>query len=335
MYIRGQFTVFFPQNQLFLSSNYLFYLDIILYTSKNKAFSFIPPFFHKVSHNRVYIFVYLVVSVIIFMVYLYQKVMGENFQKSSPKTVLAGIALVLITTISGCSQKKENEISLEIKNVQSTGSNGQYKVMGSTNLPKASRIAIAAVRYLRPANEQQTIDSNADLNINRSILDRQVIKVNEKGEWEANLNIWQVAANGSYQEVWQMNQGQTALTPESDVTFTATFDPGSQADITEKPSEKASNQKIEESQPQIQELEGKSLRFTNQGEKYVQTSLSQSVSLPIAKTTPPQQQTEDINGGWGDRYIIKPEAIASGTAPLPPTKSRQTTAPLTASEYLR
>ncbi|PAX45758.1 hypothetical protein [Brunnivagina elsteri] len=257
--------------------------------------------------------------------------MSESFQKFWTKTVLTGISLVLLATSYGCTQKAENEVKLEIKNVQSTGSNGQYKVIGSTNLPKASRIAIAAVRYLRPANEEQTIDSNTDININRSILDRQVIKVNDKGEWEANLNIWQVTPNGSYQEVWQVNQAQTTLTPESDVTFTATFDPGSQANITEKPS----NEKIQESQPQIQELEGKSLRFSDNGEKYVQASLSQSVSLPIAKTTPPQQQAEDINGGWGDRYIIKPEAIASGSAPAPPTKSRQNTAPLKASEFLR
>ncbi len=269
------------------------------------------------------------------MVYLYQRRMCESFQKFSTKTVLTGIVLVLLATNYGCTQKTENEVSLEIKNVQSIASNGQYKVIGSTNLPKASRIAIAAVRYLRPANAEQSIDSNADLNVNRSILDRQIIRVNDKGEWEANLNIWQVAPNGSYQEVWQVNQAQTTLTPESDVTFTATFDPGSQADITEKPSEKPGNQKIPESQPQIQELEGKSLRFSDNGEKYVQASLSQSVSLPITKTTPPQQQAEDINGGWGDRYIIKPEAIASGSIPAPPTKSRQTTAPLKAAEFLR
>jgi hypothetical protein len=269
------------------------------------------------------------------MFYLDQKRMGESFHKFSTKTVVTGICLVLLATNYGCTQKAKKEVSLEIKNVQSTGSNGQYKVIGSTNLPKTSRIAIAAVRYLRPANAEQTIDSNADLNVNRSILDRQVIRVNDKGEWEANLNIWRVAPNGSYQEVWQANQVQTTLTPESDVTFTATFDPGSQADTTEKPSEKTSNQQVQESQPEIQELEGKSLRFSDKGEKYVQASLSQSVSLPIAKTTPPQQQAEDINGGWGDRYIIKPEAIASGTVLSPPTKSRQTTAPLTALEYLR
>lgn len=273
------------------------------------------------------------------MVYIYHKPMVENFQKFSTKTVLTAIFLVSLATNYGCTQKPENEVNLEIKNVQSTGSNGQYKVAGSTNLPKASRIAIAAVRYLHPADKEQSIDSDTDLNVNRSILDRQIVRVNEKGEWEANLNIWQVAPSGSYQEVWQSNQLQTTLTPESDVTFTATFDSGSQADIAEKPSEKSSEkpneQKLQESQPEIQVLEGKSLRFTNQGEKYVQASLSQSVPLPIAKTTPPQQQAEDINGGWGDRYIIKPEAIASGTVPPPPTKSRQTTAPLSALEMLR
>ncbi|BAZ38756.1 hypothetical protein NIES4101_46980 [Calothrix sp. NIES-4101] len=266
---------------------------------------------------------------------LAQRHIDKSFQKSSTITVLTWVSLVLLATSYGCTQKPQNEVSLEIKNVQSVGSNGEYKVIGSTSLPKSSRIAIAAVRYLRPNNRQQNIDSNVDLNINRSILDRRIVQVNDKGEWEADLNLWQVAPDGSYQEVWQVNQSQTALTPQEDVTFTATFDLESQVDIAEKILDQPNEQASQADRLNIPELEGKSLRFSDLGEKYVQASLSQSISLPAAKTVPPIPQAEDINGGWGDRYLIKPEATVSGFAPSPPTKSRQTTAPLSAAEFLR
>ncbi|MEA5570127.1 hypothetical protein [Calothrix sp. UHCC 0171] len=266
---------------------------------------------------------------------LYQRHIGNSFQKSSTITVLTWVSLVLLTTSYGCTQKPQSEVSLEIKNIQSVGSNGEYKVIGSTSLPKSSRIAIAAVRYLRPNNKQENIGSNVDLNINRSILDRRIVQVNDKGEWEADLNLWQVAPDGSYQEVWQVNQSQTALIPQNDVTFTATFDLESQANMAEITIDKPNEQQSQATQLKIPELEGKSLRFSELGEKYVQASLSQSISLPAAKTVPPIPQAEDINGGWGDRYLIKPETVASGFAPSPPTKSRQTTAPLSASEFLR
>lgn len=245
----------------------------------------------------------------------------------SPKVSLFAVtSLALLLT--SCTYKPQNEVRLEIKNVQSAGSNGMYKISGNTNLPESSQIAIAAVRYLSPAEAQQIIGSSPDPNTNRSILDRQIVEV-KQGEWEADLNLWQVSPDGSYRETWQGNQFQTKLTPESDVTFNVTFDPGSQSQKLEKSVES------EPLQPQVQQLEGKSLRFTNQGEKYVQASQSLSIPLPTGKTVPPRLQPEDVNDGWGNRYEIRSQTLASGSTLLPPTKSRQTNAPLSAQEFLR
>lgn len=250
-----------------------------------------------------------------------------RFRKYTAKALLTLTSLVLLVTNYGCTQKAQDEVKLEIKNVQAAGGNGVYTITGETNLPESSQVAITAVRYLS-SSEPQTV--GADLDADRSILDRKIVEV-KQGKWEANLNIWQVAPDGSYKEIWQKNLQLSKQTPESDVTFTATFDPQSQTPRIQN----QENQTSVESAPQVQLLEGKSLRFTNQGERYVQASLSQEIPLPALKTVPPQQLAEDINDGWGNRYIIQPESIASTFTPPQIGKSRQTTAPLSAREFLR
>ncbi|AFZ01986.1 hypothetical protein [Calothrix sp. PCC 6303] len=249
--------------------------------------------------------------------------------------LLTATGLVLMVTSTGCSQKTP-PTQLEIKNVQSVDSQGTYKVTGSTNLPDSSKIAIAAVRYLRPTQTQQVSVSNSETDINRSILVRQFAKV-KGGQWEADLNIWQVSPDGRYQEAWQTNQSQIQLTPENDISFIATFDPQSQL-VTSETSEQTENQSIDEKtekQPLVKNLEGKSLRFTNEGEKYIQASQVISVAIPTAKTTPPGLKPEDINGGWGNRFQIQSQSTSAGITPLPLNKSRKTDAPLTPAEFLR
>ncbi|BAZ12958.1 hypothetical protein NIES4071_47920 [Calothrix sp. NIES-4071] len=249
------------------------------------------------------------------------------FRKYTTRSLLTVISLVLVVTNYGCTQKAQNEVKLEIKNLQPAGGNGVYKVAGSTNLPESSQVAITAVRYLS-SNETQTVD--ADLDADRSILDRKIVEV-KQGQWEADLNIWQVSPDGSYKETWQKNQLTSKQTPQNEVTFTVTFDPQSQVPRTQN----QNSQTSVDSAPEFQSLEGKLLRFTNQGERYVQASQSISIPLPFGKTVPPQQLAEDVNDGWGNRYIIQPETVASTFTPPQVSKSRQTTAPLSTSEFLR
>lgn len=263
------------------------------------------------------------------------QIFANKLGKLSRCKLLAVTTLVLMVTSSGCSQKTP-PTQLEIKNVQSLDSQGSYKVTGSTNLPDSSKIAIAAVRYLRPTQTQQASVSNSDTDTNRSILVRQFAKV-KGGQWEADLNLWQILPDGRYQEAWQTNQSQVKLTPENDVSFIATFDPQSQL-VASETSEQIENQSIDDTsrkQPLVKNLEGKSLRFTNEGEKYIQASQVVSVIIPASKTTPPGLKPEDVNGGWGNRFQIQPQSPSAGITPLPLSKSRQTDAPLAAAEFLR
>ncbi len=167
---------------------------------------------------------------------------------------------------------------------------------------------------------------NNDANTNRSILARQIVEV-KQGQWQADLNLWQVAPNGSFQEIWQANQAQLKLTPENGVTFIATFDPAGQG--------QKSKQTSKQPKPENQKLEGKLLRFTNEGETYMQASQILSIPLPVGKTIPPRPQPEDLNGGWGTRYQIPPQSIASKVTLRTQAKFRQTNAPLTPAEFLR
>ncbi|MBF2016598.1 MAG: hypothetical protein IGS23_15640 [Rivularia sp. T60_A2020_040] len=240
--------------------------------------------------------------------------------------VVIASSMVLLVT-SGCVNKSLNEVQLEIQGIQREDSNGLYKVIGSTNLPESSRIAVTAVRYLRsiPANTEEIIDDNQ--NINRSILARQIVEV-KQGKWQADLNLWQVAPNGNFQEVWQLNRNDKKLAPENEVSFIATFDAQAQLLSSDK-------QNSQQSIPQYQNLEGKSLRFTNEGEKYVQASQYRSIPLPVGKTVAPRLEPEDFNHGWGNRYQIQTQPQDS-TPILPPlTKSQQTSFPLVTSEFLR
>ncbi|BAY20968.1 hypothetical protein NIES2100_07120 [Calothrix sp. NIES-2100] len=248
-----------------------------------------------------------------------------NLFAASP---LVFACLMLLFSNYGCVQKAPVETQLEIQNVQSSESDILYKITGSTNLPESSRITVSAVRYLRPTAGQPGVLLNSNTSNKLSILARQVVQV-KQGKWQADLNLWQVAPDGSFEEVWQANQTQMKLMPESGVTFIATFDPAGQW-------EQSDNLKSEEKlKLENQELEGKLVRFTNEGEKYAQASQTLLISPPTAKTTPPLPQAEDLNGGWGNRYQILPEPKITTTTLIPPAKSRQTNASLLPSEFMR
>jgi hypothetical protein len=245
---------------------------------------------------------------------------------TAPPLVIA--CLILLLSNYGCVKKAQVQTQLEIQNVQAEQSNALYKITGSTNLPESSRITVAAVRYLRPTAGQSGGLLNSNTSTKLSILARQIVEV-KQGKWQADLNLLQVAPDGSFEEVWQANQTQMKLTPESGVTFIATFDPGSQWEQSDN------SQSEEKLKPENQELEGKLVRFTNEGEKYAQASQTLLIPLPTGKTTPPRPLPEDVNGGWGNRYQILPESKITRTTSIPPAKSRQTNASLLSSEFLR
>ncbi|WP_334991046.1 hypothetical protein [Nostoc sp.] len=237
---------------------------------------------------------------------------------------------MLLAANYGCVQKAQENVEMKIGDIQPISSKGIYNVVGSSNLPESSKITVAAVRYLRPVSGQTEALLNSDTSINRSILARQIVEV-KQGQWKAALNLWQVSPDGSFQEVWQANLAQIRLFPEGSVTFVAIFDPATQS---EQP-DNQNSQKLKSENQQLEKLESKLIRFTNEGEKYLQVSQTLTVPLPTEKTIPPRQQPEDLNGGWGNRYQIPPQSIASKSTLAPPIKNRQTNAYLTPSEFLR
>ncbi len=247
-----------------------------------------------------------------------------------PANLQVAICLMLLAASYGCVQKAQEKVEMQIVNVQPISSKGVYNVVGSSNLPESSKITVAAVRYLRPVSGQAEVLPNSDMNTNRSILARQIVEV-KQGQWEAALNLWQVSPNGSFQEVWQVNPAQIRLFPEGDVKFVAIFDPASQWEQ----SDNQNSQKLNSENQQLEKLESKLIRFTNEGEKYLQVSQTLTIPLPTGKTIPPRLQPEDLNGGWGNRYQIPPQSIVSKTTLLPPGKNRQTNASVTPPEFLR
>ncbi|MEH2122556.1 hypothetical protein [Nostoc sp.] len=261
------------------------------------------------------------------------KTIFPRFKALSTANLQAAICLMLLAASYGCVQKAQEKVGMEIRNVQPISGKGVYNVVGSTNLPESSKITVVAVRYLRPVSVQAEALLNSDTNTNRSILARQIVEV-KQGQWEAALNLWQVSPDGSFQEVWQANPAQIRLFPENGVTFVAIFDPASQWEQPDNQNSqklKSENQQLEK----LEKLESKLIRFTNEGEKYLQVSQTLTIPLPMGKTIPPRPQPEDLNGGWGNRYQIPPQSIASKTTLLPSVKNRQTNAYLTPSEFLR
>lgn len=197
---------------------------------------------------------------------------------------------------------------------------GFYTVTGTTNLPDESPIAVAAIRHLRPPDELPPSPSSKPT---YSILAYQDVKVSQ-GKWQATLNLWKVAPDGRFQEAWQLEQSQLGLKfdPDKDVTFLATLAPTDPLWAVEQRLEK-----------QGIKLVTTLIRNTVDGERYVQASEALSVPLPTASTAPPPQRPEELNGGWGPRYILLPEPPNKKKFEQP--KDRRIDAPLAPAEFMQ
>ncbi len=248
---------------------------------------------------------------------------NSRFQAISLRSQSALFISSLTLLSFGCKPAPVPKATLDIQ-VQPGGRSGVYAATGKTNLPDQSRLIVMAIRPLRSGSQLNQAETKVGES-NYAILDRRAVEV-KQGQWQTNLNLWQVAPNGQFQESWQLNQAKlgTNFIPSSEVTFVATFDPANQSLAIE---------------PQINqalELEGPIVRFTNDGERYLQASEIVSLSLPTGKTTPPAVAATDLNHGWGDRSGPAPDLTADKQrSPVPQSKLAQTDAPLTADQMLR
>ncbi|MBC7970637.1 MAG: hypothetical protein H7Z11_11035 [Verrucomicrobia bacterium] len=200
---------------------------------------------------------------------------------------------------------------------------GVYTIAGNTNLPEKTQIMVAAIRYLYPA---KPASKNFNPNPTYAVLAYQPAEVN-RGKWQTTLNLWETGADGRFQESWQLDQAKLklALDPSDKVVFLATLAPVDGSDQLQQLENQLAKQKIQ--------LSRKLVHGTADGQQYIQVNQTMAIALPTGNTTPPSIRPEDINGGWGNRFLIPPEPQNPITLERP--KERRTNAPATAEEFLR
>lgn len=200
---------------------------------------------------------------------------------------------------------------------------GVYAIAGTTNLPDHTRIVVSAVRYLSSADpHSQQLNPKPTY----SILAYQSAQV-MGGKWQTELNLWQVAPDGQYVEVWQTEQAKLnlALTPSEDIVFLAALNPVSAIDQLPVLEQQLRDKKLR--------LSGKLVYTTAEGQQYVQVQHMQTVALPDETTNPVAIDPEQINGGWGARYLMPGEP--QNPYQLEKPKDRQTNAPMRREEFLQ
>ncbi|MBE9159462.1 hypothetical protein IQ265_21895 [Nodosilinea sp. LEGE 06152] len=194
---------------------------------------------------------------------------------------------------------------------------GEFALTGITNLPDNTQLTAIALRYLDP---QRATPDDKPL---YSVLDYRPVTV-ANGQWSTQLNLWQVAADGRYQEPWQAEAAalKLAVQPSDTVQFAIALAPHHLGAALSSKMAQAGPQRL-----------AQVLRVTPAGEPFLWADQALAVGLPSGKTSPPADLVARTNGGWGDRYLLVPEPPLPYT--LTPVDERQTTAPLTPAELLR
>ncbi len=240
------------------------------------------------------------------------------------RTILL-VCAIFVTNVS-CQPLKllglrDDSIELQLGVTQTAP--GTYTIAGNTNLPENTRVAVAAVRYLSLKQEQLPAAATKPT---YSILAYQTAQVS-RGQWQAQLNLWQVGPSGQYQEAWQAEQAQLKLSlqPQAEVLFLAMLNPGSEVDQLPLLEKRLREKKLK--------LDGKLVYTTPEGQQYILVRHSQMVALPVGQTRPPMLRPEAENGGWGRRYLMPGEPQNPYLLEAP--TARKTDAPYRRDEFLR
>lgn len=195
---------------------------------------------------------------------------------------------------------------------------GTYILSGAADLPDKTELTVTAIRQLKLDGAAQ-IQSNPTY----SILAYQTARV-INGKWQAQLNLWQVAPDGKYQEAWQLELSrlELSLKPDEDVIFLAILTSDGQISGLEQ-----------QLASRGMRLTSRSLMTTAEGQRYAQASQALAIALPNGTTTAPRPQLEDVNYGWGYRYLIPQEPQNPYSLEFP--EERQTNAPPRPGEFLQ
>lgn len=237
--------------------------------------------------------------------------------------LISGLMLLAVTgcqleaqTIRPLVQLDRRDVSLTIE--AEVGQEGEVTIAGRTNLPNNTQLTGLALRTLTPA---QPVAVNAPPTY--AILAYQTTTV-QNGQWQIDLNLWQVAADGLYQEAWQRQAASLdlKLQPEEMIRFVITLAPREFLSTMNR-----------NFQPVGFQLPANLVRTTHAGETLLWAEASLPVELPQGRTTPPVDLATYQNGGWGERYRLVPEPPLPYT--LTPDNLRETSAAPSPDEFLR
>jgi hypothetical protein len=199
---------------------------------------------------------------------------------------------------------------------------GTYTVIGKTDFPDRSALRVAAVRYLYPTNPaSQVLGSKPTY----SILAYATTTV-EKGNWTVPLTVWQIAPTGQYQESWQLNQPdlKLQLKPAENLVFIATLGPGIKADAL---------QQLEQSLLKDQKGLNSSMIGRSGNDRFLQLIQIVDAKLPTGSTQPPTPDPNDLNDGWGNRFLMPDEPPNPNNLEFP--QDRRTNAKPNPREFMR
>jgi len=194
-------------------------------------------------------------------------------------------------------------VSLSIDTVEATETGGIYRLVGRTNLPDRTELALSAIRRL------DTTDATSfNLEPTYTILDRQLTTVHQ-GTWEAALNLWRVAPSGQYQEAWQLDTASLGGSPQpsEQVLFQASLEPTQQTQNVTNALERSHIQ-----------LRGDQVRFTPDGEFYIYASRDMAIGLPTGRTTPPAAPAKPTPVTRTSQAQPDPVSLDATSAPLSP-----------------
>lgn len=233
-----------------------------------------------------------------------------------------------VALITGCgsiqsfinsSRSSPEEASLEIQVTPGPPASGLYDLSGTANLPDGTALTIMAIRYL---HLRQPALQAAEPEPTYSILAFDVVET-RNNRWQSQLALRQIAPDGQYQEAWQLHESDLdlAVDPDPAVVFLATLSPMDDLEAIEQ-----------QLSADNQQFASRFVRVTAEGDRYLQAAELQEIPLPRGATVPVATAPEDINGGWGNRFLQLPDPPNLLEFEFP--DNRQTNAPLSSEELL-
>lgn len=208
-------------------------------------------------------------------------------------TKLLALVLLLATAcdrpsdqLFSLSWRSSRTVDITIEQIAETGQPGQFTLTGTATLPDQTPLTVSAVRRIGPL-------SDGDLTMETpqyAILDRKSALA-KAGRWQVQLMLWEISAEGKYQENWQTiaSDEPDMTTVSSSVDFLATVKPIDLAQSGFLAAPKV-----------LDHVDKQLLNFTPDGEPYLKTSQSKTVALPSSAIAAPGLPQE-VSDNWADR----------------------------------